>query len=198
MGVELEIKFQATPAQQLALRAAYPGDEETIAMETTYYDTANGALSDRHYTLRRRTENQRSVCTLKTPVSGFGRGEFDLCRDSIEAALPELCKLSGVDDLLELTGGGVIPVCGAKFTRIAKTLVLPEATVELALDTGILSGGGKEIPLCEIEVELKEGSWDAAIAFARDIASTYRLTPEKASKFRRALALAKGESYGTA
>lgn len=193
MAIEFEIKFRATARQQTTLRAAFPGDEQIIAMETIYYDTPDGALAARWYTLRRRMENDCSVCTLKTPVDGYGRGEFEVNCNSIVDAIQELCKLSGVTELPDLLANGIVPVCGAKFTRIAKTLTLDSATVELALDTGTLSGGGQEIPLCEIEVELKSGSREAAIAFAREIAIKYGLIPEKKSKFRRALALAKGE-----
>ena len=193
MGIEFEIKFRATAQQQLALRAAYPGDEQIIAMETTYYDAPDGALAARWYTLRRRMENSLSVCTLKTPVDDYGRGEFEVNCNSIEDAIPELCKLSGIVELPTLLVEGIVPVCGAKFIRIAKTLTLEGASVELALDTGILSGGGQEIPLCEIEVELKSGSREAALLFARQIAAKYGLIPERKSKFRRALALAKGE-----
>ena len=80
-----------------------------------------------------------------------------------------------------------------KFTRQAKTIVLEGCTVELALDRGILLGGGKELPLCEVEVELKSGSEDAAVDFAMALRREFGLQPEKKSKFRRALALARGE-----
>jgi inorganic triphosphatase YgiF len=193
VGIEFELKFRATPEQQDALRANVPGQEETVTMETTYYDTPDSALSGRRYTLRRRMENGRSVCTLKTPAGELGRGEFEVECPDIEAAIPILCKLSGLPDLLSLTASGVIPVCGARFTRIAKTITLEDCTVELALDRGILSGGGKEIPLCEVEAELKSGSRDAACMYAAALAATYGLTPEHHSKFRRALALYKGE-----
>ena len=65
--------------------------------------------------------------------------------------------------------------------------------MELALDQGQLMGGGKSIPLCEVEVELKQGEPAALAAFAALLQSSYPLKPEKKSKFRRALSLAKGE-----
>jgi triphosphatase len=86
---------------------------------------------------------------------------------------------------------GVQEVCGARFTRLAAALEIEGAVVEIALDRGILTGGGKEIPLCEIEVELKDGSDAAAIAFADALAEKYGLTAEHRSKYRRALTLAK-------
>ena len=59
MGVEYEWKFSAEPELLSAIGKAYPGNQATFQMETTYYDTPSGALSARHYTLRRRMENDR-------------------------------------------------------------------------------------------------------------------------------------------
>ena len=194
MGIEFELKFRATPEKLAAIRAAVAGEETCIRMQTTYYDTPTGALAQRKYTLRRRMENENSVCTLKFPAGELGRGEIEINCQDIEDAIPELCKLSQLEDLPSLTAGGVVPVCGAKFTRIAKTLALPEGgTVELALDEGILTGSGQEQPLCEVEVELKSGTREAASAYALALAVTFGLEKEPRSKFRRALALAKGE-----
>ena len=192
MGREFELKFSATPRQQAALASRF-GEFSVIAMETTYYDTRERALSDRRITLRRRLENGRSVCTLKTPIDDLGRGEWEVEREEISQAIDELCKLSQWDGLPQLLASGVEPVCGACFTRQAKTLVLESCTVELALDSGVLLGGGKQIPLCEVEVELKSGSEEAAVDFAKDLSREFGLKPEKKSKFRRALALARGE-----
>jgi triphosphatase len=77
--------------------------------------------------------------------------------------------------------------------RIAKTLELEGCTVELALDEGSLTGGGREIPLCEVEVELLSGSREAACVYAGALAVRFGLKQETRSKFRRALALARGE-----
>ncbi len=191
MGREFELKFAANQAAQEKIAAAFSGFQ-TISMETTYYDTPTGALSARHITLRRRMENGIAVCTLKTPTGGIGRGEWEMECDSIEEAAPKLCKLSGWD-LEPLLSSGVVSVCGARFTRRFCAVELPQCTVEIALDEGSLQGGGREIPLCEVEVELKAGSEEAAVAFAQTLARKFDLQPEYKSKFRRALALAKGE-----
>jgi inorganic triphosphatase YgiF len=160
-------------------------------METTYYDAADGSLSARHITLRRRLENGSAVCTVKTPLDGLGRGEWETECDRIEDAIPILCKLGCGEDLISLTACGIIPVCGARFTRLAGTLNTEGCTVELALDRGVLLGGGREVPLCEVEVELKAGSEEDALLFAQRLAVKYGLTQENRSKFRRALELAK-------
>lgn len=193
MGIEFELKYRATEQVQQAILAEIPGQEQQFSMQTTYYDTPRGSLSARHYTLRRRMENEVSVCTLKTPGADNARSEWEVECGSIEEAIPILCKLIGSQELSELTAGGIEAVCGARFTRIARTIELPDCTVELAVDSGILTGGGREQPLCEVEVELKSGEKAVCIAFARKLAELYGLTPEPQSKFRRALALYRGE-----
>ena len=139
--------------------------------------------------LRCRLENGVSVCTLKTPGKGAQRGEWEVNCDSVTAAVPELCKLSAPEELPALCAAGLIPICGARFTRKAGTFTLRDCVLELALDQGILFSGEKEVPLCEIEVELKSGSREAVDAFAHQLAEIYDLKPEEKSKFARALAL---------
>lgn len=193
MGIEYEVKFRADRETQTAIREAYAGLEQEFSMHTTYYDTPSGSLSARYYTLRRRMENEQSICTLKAPISGCGRGEWETVCDCISDAIEELCKLGAPKDLPVLAAEGLLAVCGAKFNRLAKTVTLEAATFELALDEGILYGGGKELPLCEVEVELKNGEPSACIAFAQSLAEQFSLEPEEKSKFRRALALYQGE-----
>lgn len=193
MGIEFELKYSANAEQLAAIRQAYSGTYHTYHMETTYYDTADFSLSDRHITLRRRMENDVSVCTVKTPVSELGRGEWELVCDDIHAAIEQLCNIGAPRELLYLTAAGISPVCGAKFTRQALILEHKGSKLELALDEGILTGGDKSIPLCEVEVELKEGDTDTAVAFAQKLAQDFGLTPEKRSKFRRSLSLARGQ-----
>ncbi len=190
MGREFELKYRATPEQLAAIARHYPHGH-SITMETTYYDTPEGLLSERRWTLRRRMENGISVCTLKTPAAGGARGEWETECGDILSAVPVLCKLGAPALLPALVSEGVAPVCAARFTRLASTLTLKDCTVELALDQGILLGGDRQIPLCEVEVELKSGEEAAAVAFAEALAETFGLVPETASKYRRALALAR-------
>lgn len=192
MGREFELKYSASAEAFAALGAKWE-DFTVISMETTYFDTPDSALSQRHITLRRRMENGVSVCTVKTPDGTHGRGEWELEETDIAAAIPMLCKLGASKELLDLTKNGVEIACGARFTRRSKLIELTGCTVELALDEGVLLGGGRELPLREVEVELKSGPEMVAIAFAQALAKMYRLVPEEKSKFARAQKLAKGE-----
>lgn len=189
MGREFELKYRATPAQLAAIREAC-GNFASISMETAYYDTVDHALSDLHWTLRQRLENGRSVCTVKTPGKNGARGEWETECDSIEAAIPALCRLGAPEILARLTEDGVTLSCAARFTRLAAQLSVEGCTVELALDQGVLIGGKRELPFAEAEVELKDGSEAAAIAFAQNLAAEFGLVPEPKSKVQRAMELA--------
>ena len=192
MGWEFELKFAATEEDHRALRARYP-HLLPIAMETTYYDTPGGDIRALRWTLRRRMENGVSVCALKTPGEGFGHGEWEVRCGSIEEGIGQLLAGGAPEKLGEFVSLGLSPVCGARFTRRAMDIVTADFTGELALDSGVLTGGGREIPLCEVELELKSGSREAMTAFMTDLADRFGLEPESQSKFRRAKALAEGE-----
>lgn len=191
MGLELEWKYASDDIQQAEVLGSI-GPWHSIQMETTYYDTPDRTLSAGHITLRRRLENGKSICTVKTPVASGGRGEWECQGDNIGESIDALCKLGAPKSLRLLTQAGVEIVCGARFTRQACEVHIGESTAEIAVDKGVLLGGGKELPLCEIEVEFKGGDVAEVEAFAAELASRFHLLPEKSSKFRRALALAEG------
>ena len=181
MGREFELKYRATAQQLEAMKHVYGGGK-TIAMETTYYDTPDGAFSKRRWTLRRRLENGVSVITLKTPLPDGSRGEWETEAPTVQAGLPALAAqgapVPGVEGLTE--------ICSARFTRLSRLLTYPGGAAELALDKGVLAGKTEEAPLLEAELELKDGSDEALASFAREFAGRYSLEEEPKSKFARA------------
>lgn len=195
MGTEFERKYRATAQDLAAITVDIPGEAVLLQMQTTYYDSLDGSLSSRQWTLRRRLENEKSVCTLKIPA-GAARQEWEVECGSITEGISELCKLGAPEALAVFAQAGLIAICGARFTRRAITVPYEDSILELALDQGFLMGGDRELPLCEVEVELKEGSEAACLAFAEDLARRYRLTAEPVSKFGRALALYRGDPHG--
>ena len=193
MGKEFELKYAATEADLDRLKARYP-QLHPITMETTYYDNDAADFARLKWTFRRRMENGSSVCTLKIPGKGHGCGEFEvLCEDILEA-VPLLLAQGAPAELESMVRDGVHPSCGARFTRLAGLLEIPGGKVELALDRGVLLGGGKELPFTEVEVELKAGSEEATTAFAETLASEFGLKPEPKSKVARARRVAADNS----
>lgn len=192
MGIEYERKFRTDISGLMAINAAFSEESKEISMETVYYDTPSGALSARRYTLRRRLENGVSVCTLKVPA-GDARGEWETENAFIENAIPDLIAGGAPEALQELVKEGIYPICGAKFTRLAKIILLENAVAELALDHGHLFSGERKEPLCEVELELKSGDKESFDGYVRDFAKKFSLEEESRSKFSRALQLYRGE-----
>lgn len=192
MGIEFELKYAATPEVLSQLRQDFGQPEAVYSMQTTYFDTPSGALSALRYTLRQRMENGTCVSTVKIPLEGSARGEWECVCASLNDAIAQVCAMGAPAQLLTLAGEGFVPVCGARFTRNCYTLATKDGFAELALDEGILSGGGKEIPLFELEVEHKTGNTRETTCLAHALAEKYSLRPEPLSKFQRARRLAEG------
>ena len=188
MGREFELKYRASGDVIAAVREKY-GPFIPIEMETTYYDTPDLKLSVHQWTLRRRLENGVSVCTFKKPLDDGSKAEWEVESESLMPGIMALVKAGAPAELMRATAGGLMPLCGARFTRLAATLEIPGGTVELALDQGKVTGLKGEAPISEIEVELKEGSDEAALAFAQLLVQEFGLEPEPLSKFARARAL---------
>ena len=162
-----------------------------IRMRTTYYDTEDGFLEKRRWMLRLRTENDRSVVTMKTPGEGHTRGEWEVESDYLDEALEKLAALGAPQELAALQPDTLAPICGASFTRITAELRLSEDTACMICgDVGELTGGGKSALLCELELELKHGNEAELTAFAQKLMETYHLSEQPLSKLQRARALA--------
>lgn len=196
MGIEFELKYRASAGAHERIRNAFPGGYAEIPMTTSYYDTPDGALSRRHWTLRHRQEGGRHVCTLKTPAPGGARGEWEVECEKIEDAVPALARTSGLAELPVLTGQGLVLSCGARFTRLAKMLEGEGFTAELALDRGVLINGEKRLEFAEVELELKSGEPERLTAFADTFAQKFALETEPKSKYARARALGREEQNG--
>ncbi len=202
MGQELEYKL-AVPSQILLERILSDGqvaqmrqeDYRRLSMKTVYYDLPDRRLSKMHWTLRIRRENNALVATLKTPGQGRARGEWACPASGIYEAIPALLEQGAPQELADILENQTLaPVCTARFTRRAADLAFPDGTVcELSGDVGLLAGGGKEAPLCEVELELKKGRAETVAAFAQTLMERFGLREEPMSKFARAAALAAEE-----
>ena len=133
MGREYELKYAANPQKIGEIQKKF-GNFSPIVMETTYYDTSAGDFAARKWMLRCRLENNRAVCTIKTPLPDGSRGEWEVISSQVEQAIPALCDLGAPRELLELAKQGLVPKCAARFTRLASTLEGSGFTLELALE----------------------------------------------------------------
>ena len=197
----MEWKLAVTDAQTLD---AILRDPEVLAlaaeplrrcrMRTTYYDTPDRRLAWQLCTLRRRMENEVSVVCVKAPLrdaeNAHEHGEWELEAEDPVAALPLLVEQGAPRELLE--AGPLAPVCGAAFCRRALLLRFADGSeCELACDFGALFGAEESAsaPLCEAELEMKQGAPDMTLTLLERLIARYGLTPQERSKYARASAL---------
>ena len=194
MGTELEYKYRVPDAETLTRILDYAqtqlhplGEVEQIQMRTTYYDTADGALTGRRWTLRLRMENGVAVVTNKIPLPGGVRGEWEAEAPSVDAAIPALLRQGAPAELEQLISAGLREVCGAAFLRRALLLELSDGSrCELAADLGELLGETERLPLCELELELKDGEAAKTRLLGELLRARFGLEHEKNSKYARA------------
>lgn len=204
MPMEIELKLRLSPAQarRLPAHTALSGlVPQRCRLLNTYYDTADFDLRKRRIALRlRRKGRSMWLMTVKSGASGAGGlaqrseweaptqpGEFDFSIVTDDALRENLASLRT----------RLQPVFSTDFTRTAWTLMQAGSVVELALDRGKISvptpGGDAAAisqPLCELELELVEGSsTDALFALAIELANDLHLHPEITSKAERGYAL---------
>lgn len=194
MATETELKYQIGDLQLLdcilcdpMVRGRMAEPFRYIRMNATYFDLPDGSLSEKHWTLRVRQENEKTVITCKTPTGGLGRNEWECEAQTLEEGIPALIALGAPKELADLPQDELLPVCGVQYTRITALLKLSEsASCHICGDIGNLLNSGRQAPLCELELELADGTEEDLRAWAEELSARYHLQPETKSKFARA------------
>ena len=196
MGKEQEWKLAVPEPALLDELLAWEGLRPLMAetprvyrMQSAYFDAPDRRFSRRHITIRRRLENETPVVCVKVPLPGpagcFLRGEWETEGDDVAAALPRLVAQGAPAALLE--ADALRCLWRAEFLRRAVLLRFPDGSAaELALDHGTLFGPTRSMPLCELELELKEGAPGETLTLYTALQAHFGLTPEGKSKLARA------------
>jgi len=200
--MELEIKLTALPGEGLEPMAVHSAAKrsmeleipaETIELEAHYHDDGGGLLRAAHWSLRARRENHRILATAKGPAIGV------LARTEIETAIERLPSAGEPlpPPLARALADAGVPLTtwpGLAFrTRVRRTAahvtLHDRTTAELAIDHGEVATDNRTHPICELELELKEGQPTALLSGALDLARQLRVRPGGRSKGARGLQL---------
>lgn len=206
--MELELKL-ALPLQDMHLlekrlgRVAVIGRRKPKRQQlyNTYYDTPTHTLQCEAVALRvRRLGTAKSpqwVQTLKmgsaadSALSRRGEWEAPVATDGLDQTLlvdTPWAELDADGSVFE----ALHPVFTTSFERLSWIVALDTGRVEIALDRGNVWMAGHRAPLCELEIELLEGSTDAVFEIANHIGKHISLLPLHVSKAERAYRLADG------
>ncbi len=169
---------------------------ETISMEATYYDTFDKQIEKAHGGLRLRRENNESIACLKlAPKLEYNgalksREEYECYAPDIRSGILNLPSFGAPQDFCDaILKADLMELGRTDFLREAYTIRYAGCTCELAFDTGHISRRGRSAPICEIELEHKDGSTKDFHALAQLLQSTFALEPECRSKLMRMLHL---------
>ncbi len=206
--VEIELKLGLTPEAMEALLASpllrerAQSTVRTRELHATYFDTADHRLRSRSAALRVRSADGRHIQTLKSArrpdIAYAQRGEWEV---ELAGPAPEP-KAFGDPAALDVMGlllpEQLQPVFETRVRR--RTLVLGwadgvgmAAQIEAAFDEGSVLADGKEMPVCEVELELLQGEPTALLALADAMRGVVPLRIEPLEKAARGWLLATGE-----
>jgi len=206
---EVELKLAATAeamdtliASQL-LRGHATSTIRSRNLVTTYYDTEDRRLGRRHLALRVRQTGKKFIQTLKTASAV---DSVETARGEWEVELPDNTPLlTAFNDAAVLDLAGLVlpdelqPTFQTRFRRQAVLVEWPDANrqpaqIEIAFDRGAIRADGGEVPICEIELELKRGEPRALFELAQSMRSLVPLRLQPVDKAARGYALVTGTS----
>lgn len=172
---------------------------ETLQIEAVYFDTSDHALEKNKMAFRLRKEGDRYTASIKgNGVSCDGlhqRTEYNagIAEDVyyLKKPHPDIFKGAQIwKDLSDIVSGKELtPVLTMRFIRKKMILCEGECVCELAIDTGEISAGRRSENICELEIELIQGTAELMKKLGRRLCGKYGIFPEDRSKYERGLAL---------
>lgn len=173
--LEVELKLEIDPADMDALAACAPlglDGRPAERFDSVYFDTLEMAVRAAGFALRVRRERDRSIQTLKA-TGGAAAGLFvrpeweqEIRGDQPRIELlPPVFRESVPDDVLER----LRPAFRVLVSRTSAIIGRGPARIEIVADRGDIIDGGRTLPVCEVELELRKGDPAALFALARDI-----------------------------
>ncbi len=201
-NVETEIKLliakkdvKNLTASSLVAKRTKKGSHKTVKLVNIYFDTRDLLLRQAGIAYRVRQNGKKYEATVKmsrTDAGGLSaRQEYSV---PVKNAKPDLSVFAGSDlqvDFDSLLGTAQIEkLFSVRVKRELRLLqVTKETVVEMAIDQGFISAGGKKETIDEVELELKEGSLADLLAYTAKIAAEVPVFTESRSKYARGLAL---------
>ncbi|MBI6896842.1 inorganic triphosphatase [Pseudomonas putida] len=209
MHKETELKLRASRETLAALRE-HPllkkrnkSGWQTRELLNQYFDTPERDLSAARVALRLRRDGEVIIQTLKCrgqSVAGLSeRNEHEWHLDKVKLDLKKLDTTCWPEQLAELDKKTIKPLFTTDFTReyaeIAWGRGKAKVVIEAALDQGFVIAGKRKEEICELELELREGTPEALLELAAELAASLPLMPCDISKAERGYRLLDPDSY---
>lgn len=200
---EIELKLDV-PARYLPrltasplLKGATTSAHEPADLVSVYFDTDKLELHQWGLSLRVRRIGRRLVQTVKQENNGnaalFDRGEWEHDVPTKQPDLDAVRDTALAPLLSEKLRRGLKPVFKTRVRRKVFQIQNGESEIELSIDKGKVEAGGKSSPLCEVELELKQGQAADLFKLAKTVAQEVPVQLAVNSKADRGYALLTAE-----
>ncbi len=160
-------------------------------LDNQYFDTPDLLLNQSHAALRIRKTPNHYVQTLKNKgqaIAGLHqRGEWESPLEVAAGEVPKINWQALPDNARpdEHIRNRIQPLFKTDFERTAWQIRFQDSDIELVLDEGQISREDKHTPLCEVELELKQGKAEDLFDLALQLSSRYPLVPCDINKAER-------------
>ena len=191
---EMELKFElgARAAATLRRHALLAGtDRRRSFQRTIYFDTDDGDLRKKGYSLRVRQDGRHFTQTVKTSSRSAGQFNREEWEAAVPALRPEMSALQQTPLRRIRFFDQLHPVAQTDIVRTSWAVSVDDSLIEVDLDRGRLIAGGSRRRLYEAELELKEGEAKALFAIARELSNCAPMAIGVLSKEERGSMLAR-------
>jgi triphosphatase len=167
---ELKLELSSESADTLLASDLFGGEPQVVQQNSIYFDTPDHQLRAAGYSLRIRKEGQarkQTVKATKASTAGlFARSEWEFAVERDEPVIDHVTPLRGeLGPIVDC----LVPQFNVQVTRHKWTLTEAESAIEVVLDIGVAQVGDRQTPICEIELELKDGNLQGLFILARKI-----------------------------
>lgn len=138
-------------------------------IETTYFDTPERLFTDHGFALRVRKHRKGRLLSVKqTGSAGIERGEWERPISGDEPSPQDISETPAAA-LLHGNGAGerLEPLFTVAVDRATFLVKEGVSRIEVAVDRGEIKHNGRQLPVCELELELKKGDPRLLFALAR-------------------------------
>lgn len=194
--MEIEVKYKGEEGMDLfahPLLAPFLGLRKKTPMSALYYDTPESGCAKAGFALRLRQEGPESVCTVKGGGVQDGvarRVEIEEKADTLDEGVQALLNRPDLpENWRDALRGPFQEKARMEFCRLSALFSREGLVVEVCRDQGRIQAGGKEAPIDEWELELKEGPEEEFDTLRRELEKGLGLKGWEKSKFARAMEL---------
>lgn len=168
---EVELKFEISTNDVDKLQASnLLGDPKaTIEQRSIYFDTEDHRLFGAGFTLRIRRSGEVRVQTVKATganASLFARGEWET---TVETDSPVIDHTNPLLNEFGPLASALSPLFEISIKRRVWNMVENGSMIEVVVDQGLVVEGGRHEPICELELELKDGDPNDLFLLARKV-----------------------------